>query len=42
MSIMELDGGDIVVGGKGFIDGDDGGIPSLMRLSFSETVTTGN
>ncbi len=42
MSIMELDGGDIIVGGKGFIDGDDGGIPSLMRLSFSETVTTGN
>jgi hypothetical protein len=35
MSIMELDGGDIVVGGKGFIEGDGGGTPALMRLSFS-------
>jgi len=35
MSIMELDGGDIVVGGYGFIDGNSGGTPALMRLSFS-------
>ncbi len=35
MSIMELDGGDIVVGGYGFIDGNSGGTPVLMRLSFS-------
>ena len=35
MSIMELDNGDIVVGGKGFIDGNSGGTPALMRLSFS-------
>ena len=35
MSIIELDGGDIVVGGYGFIDGNSGGTPALMRLSFS-------
>ena len=35
MSIMELDGGDIVVGGYGFIDCNSGGTPALMRLSFS-------
>ena len=35
MSIIELDGGDIVVGGYGFIDGNSGGTPVLMRLSFS-------
>ena len=35
MSIMELDGGDIVVGGYGFIHGNSGGTPALMRLSFS-------
>ena len=35
MSIMELNGGDIVIGGKGFIDGGIGGTPALMRLSFS-------
>ena len=35
MSIMELDGGDIVVGGYGFIDGNSGGTPVLIRLSFS-------
>ena len=35
MSIMVLDGGDIVVGGYGFIDGNSGGTPALMRLSFS-------
>jgi len=35
MSIMELDNGDIVVGGYGFIDGNSGGTPALMRLSFS-------
>ena len=35
MSIMELDGGDIIVGGKGFIDGGIGGTTALMRLSFS-------
>ena len=35
MSIMELDNGDIVVGGKGFIDGNSGGTPALMRMSFS-------
>ena len=36
MSIMELDGGDIVVGGYGFIDGNSGGTPALMRFSFSD------
>ena len=35
MSIMELDNGDIVVGGYGFIDGNSGGTPAVMRLSFS-------
>ena len=35
MSIMELENGDIVVGGYGFIDGNSGGTPALMRLSFS-------
>ncbi|SVD04610.1 uncharacterized protein METZ01_LOCUS357464, partial [marine metagenome] len=35
MSIIELDNGDIVVGGYGFIDGNSGGTPALMRLSFS-------
>ena len=35
MSIIELDGGDIIVGGYGFIDGNSGGTPALMRLSFS-------
>ena len=35
MSIMELDCGDIVVGGYGFIDGNSGGTPALMRMSFS-------
>ena len=34
MSIMELDNGDIVVGGYGFIDGNSGGTPALIRLSF--------
>ena len=36
MSIMELDDGDIVVGGYGFIDGNSGGTPALARLSFSD------
>ena len=35
MSVMELDDGDIIVGGYGFIDGNSGGTPALMRLSFS-------
>ena len=36
MSIIELDDGDIVVGGNGFIDGNSGGTPALIRLSFSD------
>ena len=36
MSIIELDDGDIVVGGYGFIDGNIGGTPALVRLSFSD------
>ena len=35
MSIMELENGDIVVGGYGFIDGNSGGIPALLKMSFS-------
>jgi len=35
MSVMELEDGDIIVGGYGFIDGNSGGTPALMRLSFS-------
>ena len=33
MSIVELDNGDIVVGGYGFNDGNSGGIISLVRLT---------
>jgi len=36
MSILELANGDIVVGGYGFIDGNSGGTPALLKMSFSD------
>ena len=33
MSIFELENGDIIIGGYGFIDGNSGGIISLVRLT---------
>ena len=33
MSIFELEDGDIIIGGYGFIDGNSGGIISLVRLT---------
>ena len=36
LAVIELDNGDVVVGGRGaFLDGGYGGSASIMRLSFS-------
>ena len=40
LSVIQLDNGDIVVGGGGaFLDGGYGGLPNLIRLSFSNPST---